>query len=162
MQKPLWFEINKKEFEVLTRDIYNNQDNNDFEIIINKKTYDLKNAKKFWTEVTTRKTTKSEAKKLYNKLIQKDIDTLERDKINRFEKYNILNILNNVGSIFTGAYLHYKNVPRETMFERSIAERTKLRRERLNEIKRKEQKINNELLKEYFTDYRSPSHVYKN
>ena len=26
MQKPLWFEINKKEFEELTRDVYNNQD----------------------------------------------------------------------------------------------------------------------------------------
>ena len=77
MQKLLLFEINKKES---TRDIYNNQDNNDFEIIINKRTYDLKNAKKFWTEVTTRKTTKNEAKKLYNELIQKDIDTLEIEK----------------------------------------------------------------------------------
>ena len=52
MQEPLWFEINKKEFEELTRDIYNNQDNNDFKIIKNKRTYDLKNSKKFWTEVT--------------------------------------------------------------------------------------------------------------
>ena len=76
MQKLLSFEINKKEFEELTRDIYNNQDNNDFKIIINKRTYDLKNAKNLWMEVTTRKTTKSEGKKLYNKLIQKDIDTL--------------------------------------------------------------------------------------
>ena len=64
MQRPLWFGINKKEFEELTRDIYNNQDNNDFKIIINKRTYDLKNAKKIWMEVTTRKTTKSEVKKL--------------------------------------------------------------------------------------------------
>ena len=32
-------------------------------------------------EVTTHKTTKSEAKKLYNELIQKDIDALEREKI---------------------------------------------------------------------------------
>ena len=47
IQKPLWFEINKKEFEELTGDIYNNQDNNDFKIIINNRTYDLKNAKKF-------------------------------------------------------------------------------------------------------------------
>ena len=46
MQKPLWFEINKKEFEELTRNIYNNQDNNNFKIIINRRTYDLKNAKK--------------------------------------------------------------------------------------------------------------------
>ena len=117
--------------------------------------------KKFWAEVTTRKTTKCEAKKLYNELIQKDTDTLERGKSNRFEKYNILNILSNVGSIFTGAYLHYKNVPKETMFERSIADRTKLRRGRLDEIRRKEQNINNELFKEYFTDSQSPSNMYK-
>ena len=38
IQKPLWFEINKKEFEELTRDIYNNQYNNDFKAIINNKT----------------------------------------------------------------------------------------------------------------------------
>ena len=31
-----------------------------------------------WTEVTTCKTTKSEAKKLYNELIQKEIDKLEK------------------------------------------------------------------------------------
>ena len=37
MQKPLWFKINKKEFEELTKDIYNNQDNNNFETITNKK-----------------------------------------------------------------------------------------------------------------------------
>ena len=47
------------------------------------------------------------------------------------------------------------------MFERSIAERIKLRRERLGEIIRKERKINNELFKIYFTDYQSPSNIYK-
>ena len=36
-----------------------------------------------------------------------------------------MNILKNVGSVFTGANLHYKNVSKETMFERSIAERKK-------------------------------------
>ena len=76
MQRPLWFEINKKVFEELAGSIYNNQGNNDFKIIISKRTYDLKNAKKFWMEVTTYKTTKSEAKELYNKLIQKDSDAL--------------------------------------------------------------------------------------
>ena len=84
---------------------------------------------------------------MYNKLIQKDIDTLKREKSNRLEKYNISNILNNVGSIFTGAYLHYKDVPKETIFERSIEERIKSRRGRLDEIKRKKQNINNEFLK---------------
>ena len=47
MQKPIWFEINKKEFQELPRDIYNNQDNNDFKIVIDKKTYNLKNGKNF-------------------------------------------------------------------------------------------------------------------
>ena len=47
------------------------------------------------------------------------------------------------------------------MIEKRIAERTKLRRGRSDEIKRKEQNINNELLKVYFTDYQSPSNMYK-
>ena len=45
MQKPIWFKINKKELEEFTRHIYNNLDNNAFKIIINRRTYDLKNAK---------------------------------------------------------------------------------------------------------------------
>ena len=47
------------------------------------------------------------------------------------------------------------------MFERSIAERIKLRKERFDEIKRKEQNINNELFKAYFTYYQSPSSMNK-
>ena len=46
MQIPLWFRINKSELDELTSDICDNQDNKDFKITINKKTYDLKNAKK--------------------------------------------------------------------------------------------------------------------
>ena len=95
MQKPIWFEIDKKEGEKLTRVIYNNQDNKDFEIIINRRTYYLKNAKKYSMEVITHKTTNSEAKKLYNELIQKDINALEREKndakreeINGIRKFN--------------------------------------------------------------------------
>ena len=162
MQKPLWFKINRKEFNELKGDIYNNQDNNDFKLKINKKTYDLESPQKFWTEVTTRKITKSEAKELYNELIQKGFDTLEKLNSNKPEKYNILNILESVGTIFTGSYLHYKDVPKETMFERSITERIKSRKGRLDEIERKKQNIKNELFKEYFTDYQIPSNVYKN
>ena len=66
----------------------------------------MENAKKFCTKVTTRKITKNDAKELYNKLIQKDIDTLEKSKSNKPEKHNILNILENVGSIFNGT--HFK------------------------------------------------------
>ena len=77
-------------------------------------------------KLTTSKATKSEVKELYNELIQKDINALEREKIDEsneiggIRKCNFLNILKNIGSIFTGASLHYKNVPKETMFERSI------------------------------------------
>ena len=112
-------------------------------------------------KVTTRKTTKSETKKLYNDLTQRDIDSLEREESDDIRKHNILDILNNLGSVFTGAYLHYKDVSKETIFERSIAERAKLRRGRFDEIKRKKQNINNELFKAYFADYQSPSNMYK-
>ena len=61
-QKPVWFKINKLEFEELTRDIYNNQDNKNFKITINKRTYDLNNAEKLWTEITTRKICKNDEK----------------------------------------------------------------------------------------------------
>ena len=64
MQKPIWFKIKEKDFEELARDIFNNQDNNDFRIIINRRAYGLKNAKQFWMEVTVCKTTNSEAKAL--------------------------------------------------------------------------------------------------
>ena len=44
---------------------------------------------------------------------KKDIDALEGETIDDIKKYIILNILKNVGSIFTGAYLHYKSVPKK-------------------------------------------------
>ena len=113
MQIPLWFRINKSEFDELTSDIYDNQNNKDFKITINKKTYDLKNAKKNWTKVTTSKTSKNEIEQLYKELIQKDIDALEREKSNSIKKNNNLKILKNIGAIFTGTYLHYGEVPKK-------------------------------------------------
>ena len=91
-QKPFWFEINQPEFNELTNDIYSNQDNKDFKITINKRTYDLRNAKKFWTKVTTSKI----SKELYEELIQKDSDALTREKGDSIKKHNILKILENV------------------------------------------------------------------
>ena len=146
--KPTWFKRNRDEFDELAGGIYNNQNDKDLRIIINKRTYNLKNAKKFWKEVTTHKISKVEANKLYNKLIQKDIDVLKGKKSNDHRKYDILNILKNVNSVFTyDTYMHQKYVPGKAMFERSIAERNKLRKERLDEIKRKEKNINKDLFK---------------
>ena len=62
-----------------------------------------------------------------------------------------MNVLKNVGSIITGAYLDYKNMPKKTMFAKCIAERTKLRKGRSDEIERKAKNINNEFFKTYFT-----------
>ena len=43
-------------------------------------------AKEFWTEVTTRKTSKSEAKKLYEESIQKETNALKDEKSNNVKK----------------------------------------------------------------------------
>ena len=86
-------------------------------------------------------------------MITPDIIELKNPKSkNKNKRNNILNILEN---------LFIKDVPKETMFERNIAERIKSRKERLDEIERKEQNINNELFKVYFADYQSPSNMYK-
>ena len=70
-------------------------------------------------------------------MIQKDIDALEREKSNSIKKQNMLKILKNIGAIFTGVYLHYGEVPKKTTIERSIAKRIKLRRGRLQKLKKK-------------------------
>ena len=66
-------------------------------------------------------------------MIQKDIDLLEREKSNSIKKHNILKLLDNIGPIFTGTYLHYREVPKKTIVERNIAENEKLKR-RIPEI----------------------------
>ena len=50
---------------------------------------------------------------------------------------------------------------RETKPEESIAKRVHLRRGYVAKIKREEKIINNTLFKEYFTNYQSPSNMYK-
>ena len=55
-------------------------------------------------------------------MIQKDVDALKREKSNNAEKNNILKIFENVNAIFTSNYLHYRELPKGTIFQRSIAE----------------------------------------
>ena len=160
MQIPLWFKINKLELDELKSDIYDNQNNKDFKITINKKTYDLKNAKKIWTKITNCEVSKNEAKKLYKELRQKEIDALEREKSNSIKKNNILKILGNIDAIFTGAYLHNGEMPKE-IFERNVAESVKLRRGRIAEIEEEEENIKYILFNDYFINYQSPSDMYK-
>ena len=94
-------------------------------------------------------------------MIQKDIDALEREKSKSIKKNNILKILENIGTIFTGAYWHYGEVSKKKIIERNIAENVKLKRRRIAEIKEEEKNTNYKLFNEYFTKYRSPSNMYK-
>ena len=145
---------------LLTQDVYNNLNNDEFRPTINKKVYDLKNAKKFLLKITTQKINKNEAHKLYSDLITPDITELRESKSKGKERrYNILNVLENLESFFTGSYLHYKNVSSES--EESIAERIKLRRQRSDEIVDKERMIDPESFRKYF-EYSSPSDMCNN
>ena len=116
----------------------------------------MKNAKKFLEKITTQKINKEDAEKLYSNLITPDITELENMKAKgKNKRNNIWDVLKNLESVFIGVYFYYKDVPLES--EESITEGKKLRRQRLDEFERKEQNIKNELFKEYFTDYKSPS-----
>ena len=100
---------------------------------MDKKAYDLKNAKKFLVKITTQKISEKEALKLYSDLIDPDITELEKSKSKgKDRRHNIISFLKNLESVFTGIYLNYSDKPTES--EESIAERTKLRIQRSGEI----------------------------
>ena len=135
----------RNDFNSLIQDVYNNLNNNEFKTTVDKKPYDLKNAKKSLGKITTQKISAEDTKKLYADLIAPDITKLENMKgKGKNKRHKILEVLENLKSVFTGVYLHYKDVAKETMFERSIAERIKSRKGKLDEIERKEQNVNNE------------------
>ena len=120
----------------------------------------MKNAKKLLVKITTQKIGEKEPHELYYDLKTPDITRLKNPKSKgRNKRHKILEVLENLESVFTGTYLHYKDVPSES--EESIAERTKLRRQRSDEIANKEKMIDLKLFREYF-EYLSPSDMYKN
>ena len=133
-------------------------DNNEFKTTVDKKDYDLKNAKKFLLKMSTKKISEREALELYSDCITPDITALKKAKSNKNKNkwHKILDILENLESVFTGTYLHYKDVP--TISEKSIAEKMKLR---FDEIANKEKLIDSESLRKYFK-YLSPTDMYKN
>ena len=47
IQKPLWIKLNKNDFDSLIQDVYNDLNNDEFKTTVDKKAYDLKNAKEF-------------------------------------------------------------------------------------------------------------------
>ena len=112
VKRPLWAKINKNDFDLLMKDVYDNLNNDKFKTTVNKKTYDLKNAKKFLVKITTQKISEEDAKKLYSDLITPDIIELKNTKgKGKKKRENILNVLGNLESVYNGGYLHYKNDP---------------------------------------------------
>ena len=148
ISKPLWIEIPRDDFIWLIKNV-NNLNDKDYQTTADKHKYDLKNAEQYLLKIIIKKISKNEALKLYKTLIKPDIDTLKNaSSRGKNRRNNILNILNNIeSSLFEGLYFHYKYKSLET--EESIAERTKLRRQRLDEIAQKE-KISFELFERYF------------
>ena len=101
-------------------------------------------------ERTNKKNGEKEEFTLYSDLIILDILALEESKGQAKSKRNkILNVLKDLESVFTGVYLRYKDAPKPES-EESIAERTKLRRQRSDETAKKEKKIDPKLFREYF------------
>ena len=96
-QKPLWVKLSNGDFRSLMKDVVNNLDDNNYKTAVNNHTYDLRNAKKFLLEITTRKISKSEALELYNDLIKGDIAVLEKGKgKSKDKRENILIVLKNL------------------------------------------------------------------
>ena len=145
-QKPLRVKLNENHFDLLIQDVYNNLNNDEFKTTVEKKAYDLKYAKKFLVKVTNQKISENEALKLYSDLMTPDITALEKSKSKgKDRRNNILNVLKNLESVFTGVYLNYFDKPSE--LEESITERTKLRRQGSDEIAKKENMIDPELVR---------------
>ena len=98
---------------------------------------------------------------MYKELIQKDINAQEREKSNSIKKNNTLKILKNIGAIFTGTYLHYRQVTKNAIVETNIVENVKSKRVRIVKIEEEEKNIHYKLFNEYFINYRNPSDMYK-
>ena len=119
-----------------------------------------KNAKKFLVKITNQKISEKYALKLYSDFVTPDINALEKSKSKgKDRRNNILSVFKNLESVFSGVYLNYSDNSSES--EESIAERTKLRRQRSDEIAKKENMIDLELFREHF-EYSSPSDMYNN
>ena len=128
--------LSRKDFETLIKDVADNLNNNKFKTTVEEKGYDLKNAKKFLVKITPAKISEKEALELHSDFIIPEIAALEKSKGKAKDKRNnILHVLKKLESVFTGVYLNYSDKPSES--DESIAEITKLKRQRSDEIAQK-------------------------
>ena len=98
----------------------------------------MKDAEKCLLKIIIEKISRNEALKLYNSLIKPDVDMLNNALSRGKNSRNILAILDNIKSSLFDVYFHYQDRSSET--EECIAERTKLRRQRSDEIKKKKRR----------------------
>ena len=134
----MWIKLCRIDLASLIKDVLNNLDNKDYQTKINNDNYDLKNVEQVLLKIVTKKISKNEAHELYKILIEPKVDKLKNAKGKRNDKTsNILNILENIEWIIFDSYYYYFDKPKIT--EKSIAERTQLKRERLDMVKEKEE-----------------------
>ena len=94
ISKPLWINISGSGFISLIKDVNDNLDNKDYKTKVGDNNYNLKTAKTFFLEITTKKINKNEARKLYKGLIKPNVDALMHVKgKGKNKRNNILNIL---------------------------------------------------------------------
>ena len=161
ISKSLWIEVPRNDFISFIKDVVDNLDNKDYQTTVDGLKYDLKKGRKVFAGNNYQNISKNEPLELYDSLMKPDVDAL-RNATNRCKnkRKNILNVLDNIeSSVFDGTYFHHKAQSLES--EESIAKRTKLRRQKFDEIAEKEKNKSNELFKKYFTNYQSPSDIYK-
>ena len=161
ISKLLWINLSRENFNSLIKDVFDNLHNNNYKTTLDGDKEDLKNAENFLLEISTKKISENEACKLYKDLKKPDRNMLMNAKgRGKNKRNNILSVLSNIeSSIFDGVYLNYFDKQSES--DESIAERTKLTRQRFNEIAKKEKMIDPKLFREYF-EYSSPKwHVQK-
>ena len=145
---------------MLIQDVYNNLNNDELKTTVDKKAYDLKNAKNLLVKITTKKISEKNAHELYSDLITPDITALEKSKSKGKDRRNsIVSVLKNLESAFISVYLNYSDKPSES--EQSVAEKTKLRRQRTDKIAEKGKMIYSESYRECL-EYSSTNVMYNN
>ena len=122
--KPLWIDLSRKDFDLLIIDVDDNLDNKSYKTGVAGNDHDLKNAKTFLQEISTKKISQNEAHQLYNNLIKPDVNVLSKTKSrNENKRENVLTVLNNIKPVVSeGLYFHYKN--KSSKSEECIAKET--------------------------------------
>ena len=143
-------EISRNNFISLIKYVVDNLDDKDYQTTVDKRMYGLKKCRKIFAGNNYQKNSKNEARELYDSLIKPDIDTLKNTLTRgKNKRNNILAIIDNIkSSLFEGSYVYHKRKLLET--EESIEERAKLRRQRSDEIAKKERNIDSKVFERNF------------